>query len=51
LSITTVSIFENVLPLTAVFFSFLIFGTMLSVLQLLGGIIIMVSVTVVSLND
>lgn len=51
LTITTVSIFENVLPLTAVVFSFFIFGTMLSGIQLVGGVIIMISVTVVALND
>lgn len=51
LTITTVSIFENVLPLTAVLFSFFIFGTMLSGIQLIGGMIIMVSVTVLALKD
>lgn len=51
LSITTVSIFENVLPLSAVVFSFFIFGTMLSGIQLLGGLIILVSVTVIALKD
>jgi drug/metabolite transporter (DMT)-like permease len=51
LSITTVSIFENVLPLTAVLFSFFLFATMLSGIQLAGGAIIMVSVTIVALND
>jgi len=51
LSITMVSIFENVLPLTAVLFSLLIFGTMLSGMQLVGGLIIMASVTVLALKD
>ena len=51
LSITTVSIFENVLPLTAVLFSLILFGTMLSGMQLVGGIIIMASVTVIALKD
>lgn len=51
LSITMVSIFENVLPLTAVLFSLLIFGTMLSGIQLAGGLIIMASVTVLALKD
>jgi len=51
LTITTVSIFENVLPLTAVLFSLFIFGTMLSGIQLIGGVIIMISVTVLALKD
>lgn len=51
LSITMVSIFENVLPLTAVLFSLLIFGTMLSGMQLVGGLIIMASVTVLALKE
>ena len=51
LSITTVSIFENVLPLTAVLFSLILFGTMLSGMQLVGGIIIMAAVTVLALKD
>ena len=51
LSITMVSIFENVLPLTAVLFSLILFGTMLSGMQLVGGIIIMAAVTVLALKD
>ncbi len=51
LSITMVSIFENVLPLTAVLFSLILFGTMLSGLQLVGGVIIMAAVTVLALKD
>lgn len=51
LSITMVSIFENVLPLTAVLFSLVLFGTMLSGIQLVGGIIIMGAVTVLALKD
>lgn len=51
LSITMVSIFENVLPLTAVIFSLIIFGTMLSGMQLVGGIIIMAAVTVLALKE
>ncbi len=45
LSVTTVSLFENVLPLTAILFSLIIFGTMLSGMQIAGGLIIMASVT------
>lgn len=51
LSVTMVSIFENVLPLTAVLFSLIIFGTMLSGIQLVGGVIIMGSVTVLALKE
>lgn len=51
LSITMVSIFENVLPLTAVLFSLILFGTMLSGIQLIGGIVIMGAVTVMALKD
>ena len=51
LSVTMVSIFENVLPLTAVIFSLILFGTMLSGIQLIGGIVIMGAVTVMALKD
>ena len=51
LSVTMVSIFENVLPLTAVLFSLILFGTMLSGIQMIGGIIIMGAVTVMALKD
>lgn len=48
LSTTLVSAFENVLPLTTVIFSLFIFGTMLTGSQIVGGIIIMVSVTAIA---
>ena len=51
LSVTMVSIFENVLPLTAVIFSLILFGTMLSGIQLIGGVVIMGAVTVMALKD
>ena len=51
LSITMVSIFENVLPLTAVLFSLILFGTMLSGVQMIGGVVIMAAVTVMALKD
>ena len=51
LSVTTVSIFENVLPVTAVIFSFVIFHTMLTGIQIAGGIIIMISVTILALKE
>lgn len=48
LSTTLVSAFENVLPLTTVIFSIFIFGTMLTGRQIIGGIIIMLSVTAIA---
>lgn len=48
LSTTLVSAFENVLPLTTVIFSLVIFGTMLSGSQIAGGLIIMISVTAIA---
>ena len=51
LSITMVSIFENVLPLTAVLFSLILFGTLLSGIQIAGGVVIMAAVTVMALKD
>lgn len=51
LPVTTVSIFENVLPVTTVLFSFIIFHTLITPVQMIGGIIIMISVTVLALKD
>jgi len=51
LSITMVSIFENVLPLVSVIFSFIIFGTSLTWVQIIGGAIIMIAVTLLALNE
>ncbi|MEG0391588.1 MAG: DMT family transporter [Anaerovoracaceae bacterium] len=51
LSVTTVTLFENLLPLVTVIFSFFIFKEMLSGLQLLGGAIIIVSVSLISLKE
>lgn len=48
LSTTLVSAFENVLPLTTVIFSLVIFGTMLTGSQIVGGILIMASVTAIA---
>lgn len=48
LSTTLVSAFENVLPLTAVIFSVFIFGTMLTGVQMTGGVIILLSVTAIT---
>lgn len=51
LSPTVTSAFENVLPVTTVIFSFFIFGKMLSVMQIIGGLIIMASVTAIALIE
>ena len=51
LSPTVTSAFENVLPVTAVIFSFFIFGKTLAGIQMLGGIIIMASVTAIALLE
>lgn len=45
LSVTTVSIFGNLLPVTTVIFSFLILGQTLSLIQIIGGIMIIAAVT------
>lgn len=51
LSVTLVSLFENVLPIVTVVFSIILFGQSLTPLQLLGGLIILVSVTSVTLKE
>ena len=51
LSPTTTSAFENVLPVTTVLFSFLLFGKSLTGLQIIGGLVIMVAVTVITLTE
>lgn len=51
LSTTLVSAFENVLPVTTILFSLLIFGTMLSGIQIAGGFIIMAAVTAIALIE
>ncbi|MCQ2546614.1 MAG: DMT family transporter [Clostridia bacterium] len=48
LSTTLASAFENILPLTTVLFSFVIFGTMLTGSQIIGGLIIMAAVTAIA---
>ena len=45
------SLFENVFPLTSVVFSFVIFGTSLTAVQLVGGAVILVSVTSLALRE
>ncbi len=51
LSVTMVSIFENVLPLTTVVSSYIIFKALLTPLQIAGGIVIMISVTVLAMKE
>jgi len=51
LSPTVVSAFENVLPVTTVVLSIFIFGKILTGLQIVGAILIMVSVTVIALKS
>ena len=51
LSVTMVSIFENVLPVTTVLFSLILFGTMLTGMQLVGAVVIMAAVTVLALKE
>lgn len=51
LSITTVTIFENMLPLISIIFSYLIFKETLTQVQFLGGFAILISVTVISLSE
>ena len=50
INVTTVAIFENLIPLTSVVASFLIFGDMLNVMQSIGAFIILFSVTIVSIK-
>ena len=51
LSTTLVSTFENVLPVTAVIFSIFIFGKILTPMQIIGGVIILIAVTVIALLE
>lgn len=51
LSTTLVAAFENVLPVTAVVFSIFIFGKILTAIQIIGGVIILLSVTAIALLE
>lgn len=51
LSPTVVSAFENVLPVTAVVLSLVIFGKMLTGVQLLGAVLILLAVTVLAVKE
>jgi len=48
LSTTLVAAFENVLPVTAVIFSIIIFGKILTGVQIAGGLLILISVTAIA---
>jgi drug/metabolite transporter (DMT)-like permease len=51
LSISTTAIFMNLIPVFTFIFSYFIFGDILSLFQLLGASIVIVSVTIVTLQD
>ena len=51
LSPTVVSAFENVLPVTTVVLSIFIFGKLLTGLQIIGAVLIMLSVTVIAIKS
>lgn len=51
LAVTTTSIMMNLLPFTAVIVTWILFGELLNTLQMLGGIVIIVAITVVALAD
>jgi len=50
IKVTTVAVFENLIPVTSVVASFLIFGQMLNIIQSIGALIILTSVTLVSIK-
>lgn len=51
LSVTLVSLSENVIPLVTVFFAWLFLGTTLNPIQLVGGLVIIVSVTLITMKE
>ncbi|MDO4859636.1 MAG: DMT family transporter [Bacillota bacterium] len=51
LSVTIVSMAENMLPLVTVLFAWLLLGTTLNVYQIIGGLIIIGSVTVITVKE
>ncbi len=51
LSVSTVAMFENILPLTSVIFSVILLGSMLAPAQLIGGAIILITTTILALKD
>lgn len=51
LSVSTVAMFENILPLTSVIFSAILLGSTLSPVQLIGGAVIITATTILALKD
>ena len=51
LSVTIVSVAENVMPLVTVVFAWLLLGTTLNVYQIIGGLIIIASVMVITVKE
>jgi len=51
LSVTTVASFENIIPVVSVITGYLVFGEMITIQQLIGGLIIIASVFCVALYD
>ena len=51
LAVTTTAIMMNLLPFTAVIVTWILFGTLLNTMQLLGGAVIIASITIVALAD
>ena len=51
LSVTIVSVAENVIPLVTVVFAWLLLGTTLNIYQMIGGLIIIGSVTIITAKE
>ncbi|NLY71406.1 MAG: DMT family transporter [Clostridiales bacterium] len=51
LSVTKVVIFENILPIVAIVASYILFKQMLTTIQLIGGAIVLIACTAVSLSS
>lgn len=51
LSVTLVSLFENVLPIVSVVFAFIVFGQTMTMMQIVGAVIILASVTAVIIRE
>ncbi len=51
LSVSNVAVFENILPVVTAISSFAFFGVVLTTVQMIGGAIIMVACTAVSISS
>ena len=51
LSVSMVSMFENILPLTSVIFSVILLGRSLAPLQLAGGAIVIIATSILALKE